>query len=227
MLILGVDTSWKQGSIALLRETGGQPETLDKQPIAGGTFSAQLIPQLAQMLARHDLDRRDMDGFAAASGPGSFTGLRIGLTAIKALAEILHRPIATVSVLEAVAVAAAQDGRITAVMDASRGEIFLGSYEVADGRAAKIQEMLLSQDELLGHLKRREFGVLVTPEAVVAKLLAQHSMAAKLIERPGSELIARIGLAKIRHGQIVSVDELDANYIRRSDAEIFSLPKLR
>jgi tRNA threonylcarbamoyladenosine biosynthesis protein TsaB len=227
MLILGVDTSWKQGSIALVRETEGQPETLDTQPIEGGTFSAQLIPQLIQILSRHHFSKADIDGFAVASGPGSFTGLRIGLTAVKALAEILHRPIATISVLEALAVAAGQDGRVTTLVDALRGEIFLGSYEVADGRAAKVEEILVSQDELLAHLKRRESGVLVTPDALVAKLLEHQSMAVNLLERPGSEFIARIGLGKIRRGETVSVDELDANYIRRSDAEIFSLPKLR
>jgi tRNA threonylcarbamoyladenosine biosynthesis protein TsaB len=97
MLILGVDTSWKQGSIALVRESNDRLQTIDIQPIAGGTFSAQLIPQLVQMLSRQQLNKRDLDGFAVASGPGSFTGLRIGLTAVKALAEILQRRIAAVS----------------------------------------------------------------------------------------------------------------------------------
>lgn len=227
MLILGVDTSWKQGSIALVREAGGRGETVEVQPIAGGTFSAQLIPQLARMLSHHGLDKRNLDGFAVASGPGSFTGLRIGLTAVKALAEILHRPIAAVSVLEALALEAGRAGPVTVLLDASREEVFLGTYEVAGGSAVKREEVLLRRDELPARMQAGPKSLLVTPDSSLVELLGKNAIPAKLMERPGSELIARIGLEKIARGDVVTVDELDANYIRRSDAEIFSLPKLR
>lgn len=227
MLILGVDTSWKQGSIALVREADGRVETVEVQPIAGGTFSAQLIPQLARMLTSQGLSKQDIDGFAAASGPGSFTGLRIGLTAVKALAEILHRPIAAVSVLEALALDTGREGTITVLLDAARSEVFLGTYEITNGRAAKREEVLLTQEELVSSMQHRQDFSIVTPDENIAELLRQHSIAAKQMERPGSESIARIGLGKIARGEVVTVDELDANYIRRSDAEIFSLPKLR
>ena len=226
MLILGVDTSWKQGSIALVREKAGGFETIEVQPIAGGTFSAQLIPQLARMLSSHGLSKQDLGGFAAASGPGSFTGLRIGLTAVKALAEILHRPIAAVSVLEALALEAAGEGGVTVLLDAGRNEVFLGSYEVANRRAVKREEVMLTQQELLVRMERHKDG-LVTPDEPIFELLRKHSLPAKQMQRPGSESIARIGLGKIARGEVVTVDELDANYIRRSDAEVFSLPKLR
>ena len=225
MLILGVDTSGKQGSIALVRETNGRVETLEVQPIAGGTFSAQLVPQLARMLAKHGLSKQDMDGFAVASGPGSFTGLRIGLTAIKALAEILHKPIAAISVLEAMALAAVRNGLVTAVLDAGRSEVYFGVYDVGKDQATKREELLLTQDELLARAQESSF--MITPDATLKELLTRHSIAVALIERPGSGSIARIGLERIRRGEVVSVEELDANYIRRSDAEIFSLPKLR
>jgi tRNA threonylcarbamoyladenosine biosynthesis protein TsaB len=228
MLILGVDTSWKQGSIALVREkAGGGSETIEIQPIAGGTFSAQLIPQLARMLSDHGLSKQDIGGFAAASGPGSFTGLRIGLTAVKALAEILHRPIAAVSVLEALAVEAGRGGAITVLLDAARSEVFLGIYEVAKGSAVKREELLLTQAELVASIERHQTAFVVTPDAKISELFRKHSIPVKLMERPGSESIARIGMKKIARGEVVTVDELDANYIRRSDAEIFSLPKLR
>jgi tRNA threonylcarbamoyladenosine biosynthesis protein TsaB len=225
MLILGVDTSGKQGSIALVREVGDRTDTLAVQPIAGGTFSAQLIPQLARMLAKHRLDKREIDGFAVASGPGSFTGLRIGLTAVKALAEILRKPIATVSVLEALALAANHEGRVTAVADAGRSEVFVGVYDIRNDQAFKREEVLLTQEELLD--QKSGECLIVTPDAALKQLLGERSVAATLIERPSSEFIACIGLGKIRRGEVVSVEELDANYIRRSDAEIFSLPKLR
>jgi tRNA threonylcarbamoyladenosine biosynthesis protein TsaB len=227
MLILGVDTSGKQGSIALVREIGGSVETIEVQPIAGGTFSAQLIPQLARMLSDHGLNKQSIDGFAVASGPGSFTGLRIGLTAVKALAEILHKPIATVSVLEALALAASGMGRVIVALDAGRSEAYVGVYDVNNEQARKREEVLLSEEELSARLRSGEDGLLVTPDSSLQKLLAERSIAVRLIERPGSDFVARIGMGKIRRGEVVSVEELDANYIRRSDAEIFSLPKLR
>lgn len=103
MLILSADTSGKHGSIALVRCDEKKLETLELVPLEGGTFSAQLVPEIAELLSRHKLSKTNIDAFAVASGPGSFTGLRVGLAAIKALAEILQKPIAAVSLLEVIA----------------------------------------------------------------------------------------------------------------------------
>ena len=103
MLVLGVDTSGKNGSIALVQFGQGNSRTLEVVPLEGGTFSAQLVPQISDALGRHSLTKSDIDGFAVVSGPGSFTGLRVGLAAIKALAEVLRKPIAALSLLEAAA----------------------------------------------------------------------------------------------------------------------------
>ena len=103
MLILAIDTSGQSGGITLAEADAGSFRVIESAAIAGGTFSAQLIPTLAALLKKHEYGVKDLGGFAAASGPGSFTGLRVGLSAIKGLAETLHKPIATVSVLEALA----------------------------------------------------------------------------------------------------------------------------
>ena len=87
MLILATDTSGEHGSIALVRCAANTSSTLQVVPLEGGTFSAQLVPQIAELLAKHGLSKADLDAFAVATGPGSFTGLRVGLAAIKALAE--------------------------------------------------------------------------------------------------------------------------------------------
>ena len=92
MLILAIDTSWKHGGLALARGDAQSFELLESAPLEGGTFSAQLVPQTARLLATRNLTKADLDGFAAASGPGSFTGLRVGLAAIKGLAEALKKP---------------------------------------------------------------------------------------------------------------------------------------
>lgn len=219
MLILAIDTSWKQGSVALARGDARDCELIEMAPVAGGTFSAQLVPVISALLEKHKIRKEEMDGFGAASGPGSFTGLRVGLAAIKALAEVLRKPIAAVSVLEALAVCSGAQGKVVAALDAGRGEVFLGEYTVRDAAAARVREWLLAQEELPGFLKTAGEVAVVTPDdALAARMRAQR------VERPHSDVIARLALRKILAGETVSPEELDANYIRRSDAEIFSRP---
>jgi len=223
MLLLATDTSGKYGSIALARPkepAGEQPdmEVIEVLPLAGGTFSAQLVPQIAALLARHGFRKEDIGGFACASGPGSFTGLRVGLAAIKALAEVLDKPIAAVSLLEVVAIAGTARGKVTAVLDAGRGEVYAGEYEVRAESATCLSERLLSLDELT----ERHAGQIITPDVNVADALGSKQIPVEVIERPRSDAIARLGRRKILAGKTVSPEELEANYIRRSDAEIFS-----
>src|SRR6266536_1794231 len=134
MLLLATDTSGKNGSIALARVTPGRSEVevIEAVPLAGGTFSAQLVPQIAALLEKHGYRKTDLAGFAVVSGPGSFTGLRVGLAAIKALAEVLHKPIAAVSLLEAVAWSGQALGRVLAALDAGRAQVYVGNYQVEE-----------------------------------------------------------------------------------------------
>jgi len=217
MLIVGVDTSGKHGGIALARADGGQFTLIEATEIAGGTFSAQLVPQLASLLKKHGASKEDIDGIAVASGPGSFTGLRVGLAAVKGLAEILHIPIVAISLLEAVVLATKQNGDFLAVLDAGRGEFYIGGYQVV-GQVATLhgQEELLSREELV----RLASGRVVTPEAGLVELLSKSDV--RVIDRPGAAAIAEIAVQKLRAGITVPPEELDVNYIRRSDAEIFA-----
>src|SRR5580698_9882884 len=97
-LLQTIDTSGKNGSLALALATEGNSEVklLEAVALAGGTFSAQLVPQIAALLAKHGRTKEDIGAFVVVSGPGSFTGLRVGLAAIKALAEVVQEPIANV-----------------------------------------------------------------------------------------------------------------------------------
>jgi tRNA threonylcarbamoyladenosine biosynthesis protein TsaB len=222
MLILSIDTSGKNGSVALAHGDAEKFQLIATSPVEGGTFSAQLIPQIARLLSENNLKKRDIDAFAAATGPGSFTGLRIGLTAVKGLAEILGKPIAAVSVLEACVLTSGinyDDARVFAALDAQRNEVYLGEYMLSRGIATKKDEVLVTRDEFVARVQGR---VAVTPDEELVK--AARSAAAVRIERPTSTDIARIGLQKMARGETVSVEELDANYIRRSDAEIFAKP---
>ncbi len=231
MLLLAIDTSGKHGSIALARVTAGQHEVeiVDSVPLAGGTFSAQLIPQISALLNKHGYPRSDLAAFAAVSGPGSFTGLRVGLAAIKALADVLQKPIAAVSLLEAVAwshfaQSEASCTRVLAALDAGRGEIYAGDYEIDAASALPRQhsERLLSREQVLAEAKGK---VVLTPDANLAETFQAAGVQTERIDYPSPAVLARLGWHRIQLGQTVSPEALEANYIRRSDAEIFSRPK--
>lgn len=244
MLVLAIDTSGRQGSVALARGDEKSFELIQSVPIQGGTFSAELVPQIAELLAQHNFRKEQIDAFAAASGPGSFTGLRVGLVAIKALAEILEKPIAAVSVLEAI-VATQNDDRdqeaiwegdakanVVAVLDAGRGELYVGEYSFGRPLPVLVKEKIAVPQELAQMIEERgQKLALVTPDERIVDQIKRllrdpYLLWARHIEHPGSAGVARLGVAKILAGKVVTVDELDANYVRRSDAEIFSLPKI-
>src|SRR4051794_8853948 len=151
MLILAVDTSGKDGSIALVQFNGGNAHTVDVAPLEGGTFSAQLVPQISAMLAKHNLSKNDVDAFAVVSGPGSFTGLRVGLAVIKGLAEVLQKPITAVSTLEALVRSPGINfpcsNRVIAGLDAGRGEIYSGTFDRSGNQAVAIDQKLVTVDE--------------------------------------------------------------------------------
>lgn len=225
MILLATDTSGKHGSIALARASdhvrqNSEIEVLEVVPLEGGTFSAQLIPQIAALLASHGLTHHDIGAFAVASGPGSFTGLRVGLAAIKALAEVLEKPIAAVSLLEALARASSARGVTLAALDAGRGEVYAGEYEPTISPTMR-SESLVSREEFLAHASTQ----IVTSDQAIADAARSAGRQAELVAYPGSAAVARIGWQKLRSGDTVSPEALEANYIRRSDAEIFAHPK--
>jgi len=217
MLLLAIDTSGKHGSIAIAEcGPGKECRVIEVVPLAGGTFSAQLVPQIMELLAKHRFHKNDVGAFAAAAGPGSFTGLRVGLAAIKALSEILQKPVAMVSLLAAVAAQSEAVGKVLAALDAGRNEIYVGEY--AGGELIG-SEQLLAQKEL--PMVANDHMV-VTPDKTVVDLARAAGLKAEEVSRPRSDVVARVGWKKIQAGDIVTAEELDANYIRRSDAEIFS-----
>lgn len=219
MLLLAVDTSGKHGSIALAR-CGPEVacEVIEIAALSGGTFSAELVPQIAALLEKHGLGKHDIGALAVVSGPGSFTGLRIGLAVIKALAEVLAKPIAVVSILEAVARATHSRGRVTAAIEAGRGEVFLGEYEVESAITHLIRERLLTRDEWL---ESAGVETIITPDYGIAESARGKGLNVVEVERPRSDAIAQLGWRKIAGGETVSAEALEASYIGRSEAELF------
>jgi len=222
MLLLVTDTSGRQGTVALARagETG-RIEVIEETPLAGGMFSAQLVPQIAALLSKHALSKADVDAFVVVSGPGSFTGLRVGLAAIKALAEILHKPIVPVSLLEVIALASHREGKVVAALDAGRGEVYAGEYEVAGQSARLSAERVLTKDAFLSQAKVATVSTPIPALADAARLAGIH---VEIIDRVTTGMIAALGWKKLQAGETVTPEGLEANYVRCTDAEIFAKP---
>jgi tRNA threonylcarbamoyladenosine biosynthesis protein TsaB len=192
--ILAIDTTSEAGSIALV-EDGGVMEEVAMQSPDG--FAHVLFGEIQALLARHALGLRDLDAFASASGPGTFTGVRVGLTAVKGLAEALGRPVVAVSNLKALASFGTAELR-AAVIDARRGEIYGAVYDAA---------LEPVQDEVVMKLESWKAGL---PEG------------AEIIDRarPLAAAIGKIAARELAEGRGQRPEEIDANYVRRSDAEL-------
>ncbi|HEY3974754.1 MAG TPA: tRNA (adenosine(37)-N6)-threonylcarbamoyltransferase complex dimerization subunit type 1 TsaB [Candidatus Sulfotelmatobacter sp.] len=215
------DTSGRGGTVALARagESDRQDvKVIEVAALAGGMFSAQLVPQIAALLQKHQFSKSDIDGFVVVSGPGSFTGLRVGLAAIKALAEILRKPIAAVSLLELVAKASRLQGKVVAVLDGGRGEVFFGAYSIAGESMQVLREELLSKAEFLSQARD---STVATPDLTLAEMARDTALTVAAVEQPSAATIARLGWEQIQAGKTVSPERLEANYMRRSDADMY------
>jgi len=230
MLILAVDTSGRHGSVAVLRDQkvlatiGG----LSDQP-----YASRLFVDVNKVLGEAQITLERVELFAVASGPGSFTGLRVGLTAVKGWAEVFGRPIAPISVLEAVAVQAPTRGTLVApVMDARGGQVFGGIFrwrDAADGQMELLgEEVVLAADEFVQWVARQtpqgESPLFLSPtiEAIRPALASSLLAGARIEEVSGTlaPFIGRLGYARALQGHLVDSLSLDANYVRRSDAEV-------
>ena len=219
MILLVIDTSGKNGSVALARERElHDPEVIEVAALSGGTFSAQLVPVIATLLTTHGLSKIDIGAFIAVAGPGSFTGLRVGLAAIKALAEVLGKPIVPVSLLELLAIASRAQGKVASILDAGRGELYAGEYEISGESAQVLREQVLTKDEFFSVAKTLPVS---TPDPALAEMARGAGLSVVEVPPVSTETIARLGWRKLQAGDTVPPEQLDASYIRRSDAEMF------
>jgi tRNA threonylcarbamoyladenosine biosynthesis protein TsaB len=196
--ILAIDTTAEFGSLALAGE-----EVLLHAPDG---FGSVIFEHIERLLQRLSLRLADLDGFAAASGPGSFTGVRIGLACVKGLAEATAKPAFGVSNLAALARFGSTARRVP-VIDARRGEVYAAVYD-ASGRVIVAEtvcpfptfQALLPEGPVEFITRNEE-----TPQALAA-------------------MIARIAEERLAAGDPGDPAALDANYVRRSDAELLFKP---
>jgi tRNA threonylcarbamoyladenosine biosynthesis protein TsaB len=225
VLILAVDTASSTGSVAALRDEKviGVISTVSDE-----TYSSRLFRQLEFLLAELKLTCQAFHLFAVNSGPGSFTGLRVGLTATKGWAEVYGRPAAAISGLEAVAAQSSSGSLIVPVLDARRGQVYFGFYGREQNELVRQDEDRVASPEefssaLRQHATQSTVHV-VSPDfdglGRLTSRLDDEGISWERVSAVLAPVIGRRAYHRARRGEVVDALTLDANYVRRSDAEL-------
>jgi tRNA threonylcarbamoyladenosine biosynthesis protein TsaB len=229
VIVLSIDTCDSRGSVALLRDEsvrGLIPHEAREE------YSSWLLPAVNDLLKKAGLSMEDVSGYAVAAGPGSFTGVRVGLTTVKAWAEVYGKPVAAVSRLEAIASqATGVGGCVAAFVDAQRGQVFGGIYrKQGSGLTILGDEMVIAPGnfaETATRLANGEEIIWVSPDARLVTTEAawkereKHGDSVEEASATLAGIVGRIGARRLQEGKMTDALTLDANYVRRSDAEIF------
>jgi len=229
MLLLALDTSDARGSVALVQDE----QVL--QTIAHDTsedYSSWVLPAFDRLVSLNQLKMQDVDVYAVSAGPGSFTGLRIGLTSVKAWSEVYGGKIAAVSRLEAIAAQAAGNAEFAAAfVDAQRGQVFGGLFRREAEALHRIEEeLVIAPEEFLTWVEGRAGRahvdwVSLDPEKLTdLPAWHEHAKRGETVQQRSAVLapwIGKLGLQRAREGRWTDALALDAQYVRRSDAEIF------
>ena len=212
-MILSIDTTREWGSLALVAGAEVLEEILLE---AGDGFSHVIFGHIAELLNRHRRTIRDVECFACASGPGSFTGVRVGLACAKGLAHATGKPIVTVSNLQALAAFGSLPLRAT-LLDARRGEVYGAVYN---------SELEIVQPEIVAPLETwlrclPSGSIEIVGTETHAGLVNSTCFTLTQAPRALAAAIGRIAAGRFRRGLTLDPAEADANYVRRSDAELF------
>lgn len=208
--LLAIDTTSEYGSLALA-EDGRVIEEVSLHSSDG--FAHTVFGEIERLLARHKLQFGDLDGFAAAAGPGSFTGVRVGLTAVKGLSEATGRKVVAVSNLQALAWFGSRPLRAP-VIDARRGQVFGAVYNAA--LELVHAEVVMKFEDWVKTLPTSQLEI-VTNGPVGSATETPIREAPKAL----AGAVASIAAARFLAGLAQDPAEIDANYVRRSDAELF------
>ncbi len=212
--LLAIDTCGPSGTVALGRDSGQAVEILGQIELEGRSYSSTLVAAVAELLAQAGIELRQLHAMVAVNGPGSFTGVRVGLAAVKGLAEAARIPVLAVSRLE---VLAANSGVPSAALDAHRHEVFLRL-----GQAGEPGTELLAGAYELASISPVRSPIAVCDEAA-ALLLCSAWPDAELLRTAAPTAADALSLCapRVAAGEFVDLALLDGHYLRRSDAEIF------
>ena len=209
-MLLGIDTCGSTGTIALAQREGDQIAILGTAELANKTYDALLIPRLRALLETHHVSLQEMEAIVIVNGPGSFTGVRVGVSAVKGLAEATSIPVIAVSRLRVLAQKAQMP---YAALDAGRGEFYFGNY--TDGH----HEALMSVEELRA-------AASVSELAICEEKAEAAFPDAQMVDQPTAADALAVALPRLLAKEFDDLAALDGNYLRRSDAELFARPKL-
>jgi tRNA threonylcarbamoyladenosine biosynthesis protein TsaB len=229
VLILALDTCDTRGGIALLRGDAllqAEPHTTAED------YSSWLLPAVTRVLTAAGVSLPDIELYAVAAGPGSFTGVRVGLTTVKAWSEVYGRPIAAVSRLEAVAAeSTGSSPYVAAFIDARRDQIFAALYRRQTALFERIEdEMVIAPDKFLDWCAANAGPdkidwVSTDPDCLTRSTKWSSRLAlnerVQELSTPLAPRIGQIGYRLACQNRLTDALSLDANYVRRSDAEIF------
>jgi tRNA threonylcarbamoyladenosine biosynthesis protein TsaB len=239
-VILSLETATSGGSVFLGR---GKEQLATRKGDPQISHSNSLLSDISESLSEAGLSLQDVDVFACASGPGSFTGIRIGLATLKALAATLERPCAGVPTLQAVAHAAGPSRATVALLPAGRGEVFAQMFSVSedyvvteiDAAAHLSPEMLVEKYRTFADLTWAGEGAHLQSDVLrnyalqlgiafseASTDMGDEERAWKLAAKTGNlaEHVAALALQVFQSGKLQSPDALNAIYVRPSDAEL-------
>jgi len=229
VIILAIDTSDARGSVAIVRDGA----LVARQGHHDGSdYSAWLLVSVESILAEAKTEISGVELLGVSTGPGSFTGLRVGLATIKAWAEVYGRRVVGISRLEALAGSLELKVRwMASSYNAQRGQIFGALYKAERNTLTRIgEEMVVSPEEFVEFVaaragKDRVAWISLDPKLMEDLGTLQRRVAEgdKLHLGPSelAPVIARLAEERAKAGQFSDPIALDANYVRRSDAEIF------
>jgi tRNA threonylcarbamoyladenosine biosynthesis protein TsaB len=222
-LLLTVDTSTTAGSVAVSRG-----ETLLGEVLLNvkSTHTDRLLLTLRQLLSDTGLQLTDLDALAVVLGPGSFTGLRVGVATVKGLALAMGKPVLGVSTLQTLAMQVPFPRHpLCVLLDARKNEVYVGLYRWEGGRPVPIRpEMVIAPEQLLEAL---EGETLFTGDGSVAyRTLISRRIGSRAhfvpwsLHPPRASGAAVLALAALREGGTIPLAQLAPRYIRLSEAEI-------
>lgn len=224
MKVLAIDTSSVVATCAVLDEEKLLGEYTLNQDM---THSERLIPMIKTLMDSLKLKPEDIDLFAGSVGPGSFTGLRIGLATIKGLAHVVDKSVIGISTLEALAFNVPFDGIVIPIMDARRDRVYTGIYRWENGKLINIMKpTILNIDELLDIVDSKYEkvlfngdGTLVFKDRIDEKLKDKALYAPISLNMAKASSIGELALLKWEEGSQENYFNLSPDYLRESQAQ--------
>lgn len=227
MYVLGIDTATMVCGIGL----ADQGRIVAEMNLhTRKTHSERLMPMIQQMIADAELTPQDLSGIAVSIGPGSFTGLRIGITTAKSMAFALRVPVVGIPTLEALAAQFPYSGYlICPIIDAQKGNVYTALYRTDGGYPQRINEyQVLSMNDAVQHMLSCGQPVIITGEISEFHDQVQNAVDTSSIlhlapashRMPRGSIIAALGLRQLLKGQGEDPDTLTPFYLRRSEAEV-------